>query len=222
MLLRTLPSNAGWVTLEAEPFKLEDEKTEFGSSFETKLFIGMIEHHHIAKHEAELAWLSVTDGPAGQVEAGNGSVNAPELFRWVPHALSNAEIDPNTALLDRDVLWCRGAGYHDDNVFNKIFCVLHLGGASGDLVFPRLKVRISMEAGVYVIFDCREPHAFLQSGATEFIEQDYTDSQKTYFAAQDLDPNEDSVSYFFPADKRRPVPSRAYIVDSQNGKYLAR
>lgn len=217
----TLQPQSGWNHLLAEPFALRGTKK--GQPFETFVFVGEVSPSKLDTDCSKLDDCVYADAPAGQVDASFGLVEVENYFNWVPQALALAELgDAEDALMDQDILWCKGAAFHDDATFNKVFCVLHLSGAPGDLVFPRLKARIPMKPGTFAIFDCREPHAFLNSGASEFIAEDYLNQERTFFAAQDLDPFDETIRLYFPEEARRQVPSRAYDVDSRTGAYIAR
>lgn len=204
-----------WKNISAEGFSLKNVKGTQERPHTARVFAGKLDL------DVDSAMLALEAGPPGQVETGSGFFDNDSLFGWVNPALYRAEIDADEALMDRDILWCKGAAFHDDVPFNKVFCVMHVAGPAGDLVFPRLKSRVAMSPGVFVIFDCREPHAFLKPGATRFDSNDYVDAAHTVFAAQDLDPFADSIRYFLSEDYRRPVPKRAYVVDKASGDYIA-
>lgn len=73
-----------------------------------------------------------------------------------------------TSIADVQLLYCDTASFHDDAAFNTIFAAMHLAGAPGDVVFPRLGARVHMTPGSLVLFDCREPHAFLPKGCLQW------------------------------------------------------
>lgn len=105
------------------------------------------------------------------------------------------------SIADAQVLYCDTACYHDDSAFNTIFAAMHLAGAHGDVVFPRLEARVHMTPGALVLFDCREPHAFLPEGLLHWpapaARERSAGSAQTQMLSVDLDPLHPEVRRLF-------------------------
>jgi hypothetical protein len=110
-----------------------------------------------------------------------------EAFLAFESALGALGLSPDS-IADRNVLYCKSAAYHDDSAFNTIFATALWHGEAGDVVFPRLRVRVPMLPGSYILFDCHEPHCFVRPGATQWHEDDYQEARYSHFLSFDLDP----------------------------------
>lgn len=105
------------------------------------------------------------------------------------------------SVADVQLLYCDTASFHDDAAFNTIFAALHLAGAPGDVVFPRLGARVHMAPGSLVLFDCREPHAFLPEGCLQWqdplTQGNYPPRGQTQLLSVDFDPLHPEVRQCF-------------------------
>ena len=106
------------------------------------------------------------------------------------------------SVLEAQILYCKSACFHEDGAFNTIFGVVHWHGETGDVVFPRLQVRVKMEPGTFILFDCHEPHSFLAHGETTWDPQRYAASGYSHLISIDLDSQDADVRRIFELDER--------------------
>ena len=140
--------------------------------------------HAQSPPEAELAALARAaalrlNGPVGRVESG-GTFESADIQRAVRRALLDSLAD----FMKPRMEWygCRGAFFHNDAHFDDVlFGVWSLAGPPRELVFPRIKRRLSAGIGSIVVFDPYEPHGVLDAGATTYRAADYEASEPNLF-----------------------------------------
>jgi len=77
---------------------------------------------------------------------------------------------------------CRGAFFHNDAHYDGVlFGVWSVVGPPREVVFPRIKRRLSADVGAIVVFDPYEPHGLLDPGSDLYRARDYEGSQPSLF-----------------------------------------
>jgi hypothetical protein len=126
------------------------------------------------------------------------------------------------------VLWCQGAAFHEDAVFDSVTAVLLCEGDDRDLVLPHLGVVVPMTRGTVVLFDSAQPHGLLMPGHTTFDAQHYQqESARSVFCTLDLPRDLAGLKDLmqFEVDPRR-ISRDAFRllgstrVDSRNGSWI--
>lgn len=85
------------------------------------------------------------------------------------------------------VLWCQGASFHEDAVFDCVLAVMLWQGDARDLVLPHLGVVVPMQPGTVVLLDSAQPHGLLLPGQRTFDASHYTDeASRSVFCTLDL------------------------------------
>ncbi len=85
------------------------------------------------------------------------------------------------------ILWCQGAAFHEDAVFDCVTAVMLWEGEARDLVLPHLGVVVPLTPGTVVLFDSAQPHGLLMPGHRQFDARHYQDpSTRSVFCTMDL------------------------------------
>jgi hypothetical protein len=134
----------------------------------------------------------MTKTQVGNVE----TMRVPKLHCQLPlafaeHLTAMYSMGPARDLFeDKDqaqLLWCQGASFHEDGVFDCVLAVMLWAGDPRDLVLPHLGVAVRMMPGTVVLMDCAQPHGLLLPGETTFQKEKYeNESARSIFLTIDL------------------------------------
>lgn len=134
----------------------------------------------------------MTSTPCGQVDTMAVPPEAAVAERRLrEHVARIYRLGNGECLSDEDapsqVLWCTGAAFHEDAVFNSVLAVALWHGADRDLVLPHLDVVVPMRRGTVVLFDSAQPHGLLKPGKRLFSAADFGgEPDRSVFCTLDL------------------------------------
>lgn len=111
--------------------------------------------------------------------------------RLAQHVARTYQLGDGQSLNDDEyqsqVLWCQGASFHEDAVFDCVLAVMLWHGECRDLVLPHLDVVVPMEPGMVVLLDSAQPHGLLLPGHRTFDASHYQDAcARSIFCTLDL------------------------------------
>lgn len=111
--------------------------------------------------------------------------------RLAHHVARTYHLGDGNQLSDDDyqsqVLWCHGASFHEDAVFDCVLAVMLWDGEARDLVLPHLGVVVPMTPGSVVLLDSAQPHGLLLPGHRTFDAAQYQNpASRSVFCTLDL------------------------------------
>lgn len=83
--------------------------------------------------------------------------------------------NPSVESFGHQVLYCRGAPFHNDHAFwpNEVFLTVYLGGPTVDFCMPMAGYRQTLQPGDAFLFDPAQPHGVVRPGRNSFIPKDW-------------------------------------------------
>ncbi len=83
--------------------------------------------------------------------------------------------NPTVESFGHQVLYCRGAPFHNDHAFwpNEVFLTVYLGGPEVDFCMPMAGYRQTLRPGDAFLFDPAQPHGVVRPGRNSFMPKDW-------------------------------------------------
>lgn len=175
------------------------------------------------EYEIDFMYGALADINRGAIAMGKFEQTS-AAYEGLEQALVSVGV-PVDAVLDRNVLYCKSAAFHEDGAFNTLFATALWHGQEGDVVFPRLGAKVEMRPGTFIVFDCHEPHCFVARGKTTWEEADYGDAAFSHLLSFDLDRFNPEVRELFNIRETDTPPlgavsDKGMTVCQRTGKYV--